>query len=184
MLTVYAFSTENWSRSEGEVAALMGLFCEYCDELRVEALKRGVRLCVLSTQSDQIPKDVQNGINKMMEQTKHCTNFTMNICFSYGSRGEIINAVKDICTDVQNKTLSPSDITEATFESKLLTCSVPDPDVVIRTSGEYRLSNFLLWQLAYSEMFFLEKTWPELTKEDLVGIIREYAIDRKRRYGK
>ena len=132
----------------------------------------------------RIPKEVQNGMNKMMEQTKHCTNFTMNICFSYGSRGEIINAVKDICTDVQNKSLSPSDITEATFESKLLTHSVPDPDVVIRTSGEYRLSNFLLWQLAYSEMFFLEKTWPELTKEDLVGIIREYAIDRKRRFGK
>jgi undecaprenyl diphosphate synthase len=120
----------------------------------------------------------------MTEETKNNTKLILNICLSYGSRGEIINACQSIATDVQHGRMSPQDINETHISQKLLTANCPDPDLVIRTSGEYRLSNFLLWQLAYSEMFFVEKNWPELTKQDLVRIINSFAIDRKRRYGK
>lgn len=108
----------------------------------------------------------------------------MNICLSYGSRGEILNACKAIADDVKKGVMNPSEISESTFKSKLLTGDCPDPDLIIRTSGEFRLSNFLLWQLAYSEMFFLNKQWPELTKGDLITVIQKYAQDRKRRFGK
>ena len=123
------------------------------------------------------------------ETSNHTTTthpkLTLNICLSYGSRGEILNACRSIANDIQTKTIhSPNDISESTLSSKMLTYPNPDPDLVIRTSGEYRLSSFLLWQLAYSEMFFIDKNWPELTKSDLVNIIHSYAIDRKRRYGK
>lgn len=184
ILTVYAFSTENWNRSASEVSVLMQIFCKYCDELRVEALERGIRLQVLSTETEQIPPDVAFGIERMVNETKHCNNLTMNICLSYGSKGEILNACKAIANDVNEGVIKPSEITETTFERKLLTGGCPDPDLILRTSGEFRLSNFLLWQLAYAEMFFLDKQWPELTKADLLGVIREYAINRKRRFGK
>jgi undecaprenyl diphosphate synthase len=108
----------------------------------------------------------------------------MNICLSYGSRGEIINACQHIATDVFNGDLNVHQIDDHELSSRLLTTHCPDPDIVIRTSGEYRLSNFLLWQLAYAEMFFLAKTWPEMEKEDLVNVIRDYAHGRDRRFGK
>lgn len=122
----------------------------------------------------------------MVNDTKHCENLTMNICLSYGSRGEIVNACKSIAADVNDGSMNVSDISENSFASRLLTgeVEVSDPDVIIRTSGEYRLSNFLLWQLAYSEMFFLDKQWPELTKADLIHVIKNYAKGRKRRFGK
>ncbi len=184
IVTVYAFSTENWNRSKKEVNSLMKIFCKYCDELRVEAKERGICLRVLSTETDQIPSDVARGMHQMVEETKHNTKLVMNICLSYGSRGEITNACKSIAYDVQNGHIQPSDINEVTITQKMLSHPYPDPDLVIRTSGEYRLSNFLLWQLAYSEMFFIDKNWPELTKKDLVRVINSYVIDRKRRYGK
>lgn len=118
----------------------------------------------------------------MVDATKHCSNMTLNICLSYGSRGEILNACKSIAEIVSLGQIQLCDITERLFESKLLT-QCPDPDLVIRTSGEFRLSNFLLWQLAYSEMFFLDKQWPEITKSDLLDVMRKYAYDRKRRFG-
>eukprot|EP00979_Chaetoceros_neogracilis_P016317 scaffold7697_cov264-Chaetoceros_neogracile.AAC.9 len=157
---------------------------QYCDELRVEAVKNGIRLQVLSTETEQIPDDVANGMQKMVEETKHCDRLILNICLSYGSRGEIINACQAVAEDVKNGVIGTKDINADVFKSKLLTGDCRDPDLVIRTSGEYRLSNFLLWQLAYSEMFFLNKTWPELTKSDLLLVIRKYATDRKRRFGK
>ena len=120
----------------------------------------------------------------MVEETKHNTKLTMNICLSYGSRGEITNTCRLIARDVQLGKIKPDDIDETTITQRLLTHPCPDPDLVIRTSGEYRLSNFLLWQLAYAEMFFIDKKWPELTKMDLVRVIDAFAIDRKRRYGK
>ncbi len=198
IVTVYAFSTENWNRSASEVSTLMNIFCKYCDELRVEALERGICLKVLSTETDKIPPDVAEGIRKMVEETKHCNKLTLNICLSYGSRGEIVNACKSIAADVRDGNIDVSDISDVVVGSKMLTytsdsndgatCTTTnnhsDPDLIIRTSGEYRLSNFLLWQLAYSEMFFLKKQWPELTKADLLDIIRTYAGGRQRRYGK
>ena len=184
VLTVYAFSTENWDRDPDEVAALMAKFVRYCDELREEALVRGIRLRVLSTETDRIPPDVAAGLKRMVEETAHCDRFLMNICLSYGSRGEIVNACRSVATDVQQGELHASDITEHTFGKRLLMSDCPDPDIVMQTSGEMRISNFLLWQMAYSEMFFLEKTWPELTKQDLVEVIQDFANGRQRRFGK
>ena len=184
VLTVYAFSTENWDRDPDEVAALMAIFVRYCEELREEALARGIRLRVLSTEADRIPADVAAGLKRMVEETAHCDKFLMNICLSYGSRGEMVHACRSLAADVQQGKLSSSDITEKVITGRLLTGDCPDPDIVMRTSGEMRLSNFLLWQIAYSEMFFVERTWPELTKDDLVRVIQNFANDRQRRYGK
>lgn len=184
ILTVYAFSTENWNRSKSEISALMSIFVKYCDELRIEAVKKGIRIQVLSTETDQIPKDVADGLKKMVEDTKNGDRLKLNICLSYGSRGEIVNACRGVIQDVQNGQITLNDVDENIIQQKLLTGTSTDPDLIIRTSGEYRLSNFLLWQAAYSEMFFLDKQWPELNKFDLLQVIRQYANDRKRRFGK
>jgi undecaprenyl diphosphate synthase len=183
-LTVYAFSTENWDRDPSEVSALMSIFCKYCEELRVEALQRGIRIHVLSTDDARIPSDVREGIHRMVSQTKHCDKFTINICLSYGSRGEIVNACKSITQDVIDGLININQIEAKVLQEKMLTKHCCDPDIIIRTSGEERLSNFLLWQSAYSELFFLKKPWPELEKEDLIEVIRGFAQGRKRRYGK
>ena len=184
ILTVYAFSTENWDREPAEVAALMSIFVKYCEELRVEAVKRGIRIHVLTTEDERIPSDVKAGVNRMVEETKHCEQFTMNICLSYGGRGEIVHACKGVVRDVLSGNVSIDEIGEGHMRDNLLTGHCPDPDVVIRTSGEERISNFLLWQIAYSEFFFLKKQWPELQKSDLIEVIRTYAKGRNRRYGK
>jgi undecaprenyl diphosphate synthase len=119
----------------------------------------------------------------MVDETAHCAGgLLLNICLSYGSRGEIVSTCRQLAEDVQKGDLSPDDITESTLQQRLLLPT--EPDVVIRTSGEYRISNFLLWQLAYSELFFLSKTWPEVTKQDLLAIIQSFANGRNRRFGK
>ena len=184
VLTVYAFSTENWDRNPSEVSALMSIFCKYCEELRAEAVQKGIRIHVLETESDRIPLNVREGIDRMVNETKHCDGFTLNICLSYGARGEIVNACKSIVEDVMSGFITVDQIGEIQLQKKMLTKHCCDPDVVIRTSGEERLSNFLLWQSAYSELFFLNKSWPELRKEDLLEVICAYADGRKRRYGK
>ena len=120
----------------------------------------------------------------MVDETHHCTGLTMNICMSYGSRGELLNATRSIASKCVEGTLSVDCIGESEFENHLLTSHCVDPDVLIRTSGEIRISNFLLWQLAYSEMFFVEKPWPAIEKEDLLHVIRTYAGGRTRRFGK
>ncbi|KAL7551196.1 hypothetical protein ACHAWF_014396 [Thalassiosira exigua] len=183
-LTVYAFSTENWDRDPAEVSALMAIFCKYCDELRVEAAKRGMCVQVLSTEEGRIPPDVREAMDRMVEETKGGDRFKLNICMSYGGRGEIVNACRGIAADVGAGRLNAGGVNEGEVRSRLLTGSYRDPDVVIRTSGEERLSNFLLWQVAYSEFFFLKKHWPELEKEDLLEVIRTFAYGRKRRFGK
>ena len=119
----------------------------------------------------------------MVNDTKHCKNLTMNICLSYGSRGEIVNACKSIAADVDDGSMNVSDISEKSFASRLLTREVSDPDVIIRTSGEFRLSNFLLWQIAYSELLFVDKFWPDFRKEDVFRAIENYQ-KRERRFGK
>ena len=184
ILTVYAFSTENWDRDAFEVSSLMTIFCKYCDELRVEAIQRGIHIRVLTTDETKIPTNVKEGINRMVSDTKHCDKFTMNICMSYGGRGEIVNACKSMAMDIQSGRVSVDEIDESVLRSKMLTGYCCDPDIVMRTSGEERLSNFLLWQVAYSEFFFLKKHWPELEKEDLLEVLRTFARGRKRRYGK
>ena len=185
ILTVYAFSTENWQRSPVEVTTLMDLIVVHVEELRTTALERGICVNVLSTETEPIPKAVSAGIQRLVQDTKHGTKFILNICLSYGSRGEIVQACRAISYKVQCGTLDIQDISTSTLDQHLLTASCgTDPDLILRTSGEYRLSNFLLWQSAYSELFFLDKTWPEVGKEDLIAVIRKFAKDRKRRYGK
>jgi undecaprenyl diphosphate synthase len=184
VLTVYAFSTENWDRDPIEINALMSIFCKYCDELRVEAVNRGIRIRVLTTECDRIPENVRAGIDRMVMETERCDKFLMNICLSYGGRGEIVNACRSIANDVRLGTFDVDDVDEIMVRNRMLTSHCSDPDVVIRTSGEERLSNFLLWQVAYSEFFFLKKHWPELRKKDLLEVIRTFARGRKRRYGK
>ncbi|KAL3761492.1 hypothetical protein ACHAWU_006522 [Discostella pseudostelligera] len=184
ILTVYAFSTENWDREASEVSSLMAIFCKYCDELRVEAIRRGICIRVLTTDETKIPDNVKVGMNRMVSETKHCDKFIMNICMSYGGRGEIVNACKSMAMDIKCGNMHIDEVDERMLQSKMLTQHCCDPDIVIRTSGEERLSNFLLWQVAYSEFFFLKKHWPEMEKEDLLEVIRTFARGRKRRYGK
>jgi undecaprenyl diphosphate synthase len=184
ILTVYAFSTENWNRDAEEVSALMSIFCKYCDEIRTEAIEKGIRIHVLTTEGEKIPEDVRIGIKRMEVETRHCTKFTMNICLSYGGRNEIVNACKSVAIDLQAGKLNVYEIGETVLQSKMLTSHCCDPEVIIRTSGEERISNFLLWQAAYSEFFFLKKQWPELEKGDLLDVIRDFATGRTRRFGK
>jgi undecaprenyl diphosphate synthase len=133
----------------------------------------------------QIPAHVQQGAKKMVEETQDCKSMIMNICLSYGSRNEILGATKSIVHDVLHRNLEPESIDENVFHQYLLTHnSGGDPDVLIRTSGEVRISNFLLWQLAYTELFFVNKPWPAIDKDDLIQVIRTYAGGRQRRYGK
>ncbi len=120
----------------------------------------------------------------MTTETQHCTGLVMNICMSYGSRGEILNAARSLAVDAAAGLLSPNCLDEAEFQKRLLTSHCGDPDVLIRTSGEMRISNYLLWQLAYSELFFVDKPWPSIDKEDLLRVIQTYAEGRTRRFGK
>lgn len=185
VLTVYAFSTENWCRDPAEISALMSLFIKYCDELCIEALERNIRVRVLSSETAQIPSNVKHGLNRLEEETRSCSGeMLLNVCISYGSRGEILDACRSLAKDCAQGKLSADHITEADFGQRLLTNHCPDPDILIRTSGEVRISNFLLWQLAYTEMFFLDKNWPEIQKDDLLSIIQKYAMGRQRRFGR
>lgn len=189
VLTVFAFSSENWNREPEEIASLMDIFAKYCDELRVEAIQRNIRIDALSTDVEKIPYHVRVGMKRMVDETKNCDGMIMNICLSYGGRDEIVLATKSVVDDVLNGKLQPDRIDETAINQRLLTgkgcnCSYGDPDILIRTSGEVRISNFLLWQLAYTELFFVHKPWPAIEKTDLIKIIRLYVDGRNRRYGK
>ena len=184
ILTVYAFSTENWNRPAEEVSALMSIFWKYCNEFRPWAIENGIRIHVLATESERIPENMRIAIKQMEVETRHCNKLTMNICLSYGGRNEIVNACKSVAIDLQEGKLNVNQIAETVLQGKMLTSHCCDPEVIIRTSGEERLSNFLLWQAAYSEFFFLKKPWPAMEKDDLLDVIREFANGRKRRFGK
>mmetsp|Transcript_28089 Transcript_28089/g.76207 ORF Transcript_28089/g.76207 Transcript_28089/m.76207 type:complete len:522 (+) Transcript_28089:141-1706(+) len=185
VLTVFAFSSENWKRDPSEIASLMQIFAKYCDELRVEAIARNIKITVLSTDSEKIPAHVRTKMKQMVNETQHCNGMIMNICMSYGSRGEIVGATKMVVEDVLQEKIAPDAIDENTVGERLLTHNCGgDPDVMIRTSGELRISNFLLWQLAYTEFFFVDKPWPAIEKNDLMNVIRNYAKGRSRRYGR
>lgn len=181
-LTVYAFSTENWQRDAAEVASLMGLIAKHCEELRVEAVQKQICVRVLSTDVCAIPPHIRVALRRLEEETAGCTALQMNICLSYGSRGEIVEACRTLAEDFRAGRLTSSlQIDEDALSRQML---VSAPDVMIRTSGEVRLSNFLLWQLAYAELFFLDKNWPELEKNDLLEVLRSYGRGRQRRFGR
>ena len=180
-LTVYAFSTENWKRSEEEVGALMQLFRYYMKRLLKVAVKNNVRVLMIGERSRFAP-DIVAGIDALEEQTKQNTGLTFVIAVNYGARDEMRRAVTKIAREVQEGILAPEDISEDVISSHLDTAQIPDPDLLIRTSGELRLSNFLLWQCAYTEFYVTEIYWPDFNKEELLKAIDSYNL-RDRRYG-
>ncbi len=180
-LTVYAFSTENWKRSEEEVGALMQLFRYYMKRLLKVAVKNNVRVLMIGERSRFAP-DIVAGIDALEEQTKQNTGLTFVIAVNYGARDEMRRAVTKIAREVQEGILTPEDISEDVISSHLDTAKIPDPDLLIRTSGELRLSNFLLWQCAYTEFYVTEIYWPDFNKEELLKAIDSYNL-RDRRYG-
>lgn len=180
-LTVYLFSTENWKRSKEEVDGLMRLFRSYTKTCIKTAQKNNMKVRVLGDIS-AFDEDLQASLRKLVDSSKDNTGLNFQIAMNYGSRDEIIRAVRRLTQDCMNQTVQPQEITEKLFSSYLDTAEVPDPDLLIRTSGELRLSNYLMWQLAYSEFYFVEKPWPAFNKEDLWIAIEKYN-GRERRYG-
>lgn len=180
-MTIFAFSTENWKRSEDEVTMLMNLFDEYLSTYTKKAVENNIRVKIIGTRSGLSDKLIRK-INECEEKTKDCTGLTVNLAINYGSREELTNATKNIAKKVQEGILSICDITEDTINENLYTAHSPAPDLLIRTSSEIRLSNFLLWQLAYAEFLFLDKNWPDFSTEDLDATIAEFS-KRTRRFG-
>ncbi|MCI8464456.1 MAG: isoprenyl transferase [Lachnospiraceae bacterium] len=180
-LTVYGFSTENWKRSAEEVGALMQLFRYYMKRLLKVAKKNNVRVIMIGERS-RFDRDIVEGLNRLEEETRGNTRMTFTIAVNYGSRDEITRAVRRMVADCQAGKLSPEEVSEEVIGSYLDTKELPDPDLLIRTSGEERLSNYLLWQVAYTEFYFTNVLWPDFNKEELVKAIEKYN-GRERRFG-
>ncbi len=180
-ITVYAFSTENWKRAEDEVKALMLLLQNYLDEYSKRADTENIKVKILGDIS-VLSEGMQKSIKKCMERTKDNTGVTFNIALNYGGRDEIVKAIKQISKQVKEGKINEEDITEQMVSDNLYTKGEPDPDLLIRTSGEIRLSNFLPWQLVYSEFLFIDKNWPDFEEKDLDEAIIEYQ-KRTRKFG-
>ncbi len=180
-ITVYAFSTENWKRTTEEVIALMNLFQSYLDDYSKRADSENIKVKIIGNRQG-LSEKMQKSIEKCMERTKDNTGITFNIALNYGGRDEITNAVKQIAEKIQNKEINIEDITEQMISDNLYTAEQPDPDLLIRTSGELRLSNFLPWQLAYTEFLFVDKNWPDFNEKDLDDAIEVYK-SRNRKFG-
>ena len=180
-ITVYAFSTENWKRTADEVKALMIFLQSYLDDYSKRADTENIRVKVLGDIT-ALSDGMQKSIINCMERTKNNTGVTFNIALNYGGRDEIIKAVKKIAKDVEDGKIKVEDIDEKMISDNLYTAGMPDPDLLIRTSGELRLSNFLPWQVVYSEFLFVDKNWPDFTEEDLDNAIIEYQ-KRTRKFG-
>ncbi len=181
-LTLYAFSTENWNRPQEEVIALMQLLVHTISAETKTLNENKIRLKAIGDLKS-LPQDCYNELQEAMEKTKDNSRTTLVLALSYSSRWEIINAVKEIAEKVENKKLTAEEITENVFTSHLCTADMPEPELMIRTSGEHRISNFLLWQLAYAELYFTDKLWPDFRKNDLYEAILDYQ-NRERRFGK
>ncbi len=180
-ITVYAFSTENWKRAEEEVSALMKLLRAYLDEYSKKADTENTKIVVLGD-IEPLDKGLQKSINNCMERTKNNDGIVFNIALNYGGRDEILKAVKQIALDVKEEKVTVDEITEELISNSLYTKGQPDPDLLIRTSGEIRLSNFLPWQLVYSEFIFIDKNWPDFEEKDLDEAIIEFQ-KRTRKFG-
>jgi undecaprenyl diphosphate synthase len=181
-LTLYAFSTENWGRPDDEVSALMGIMVQSLNDETSTLIRNNIQLKIIGD-IDRMSDEVRNRLEETCQQTSHCTGLNLVVALSYSSRWEIINAVRKISSDVHNGILNPDDIDDEKFGEYLGTSGIPDPELMIRTSGELRISNFLLWQLAYTELYFTDKLWPDFGKEELYEAIIDYQ-KRERRFGK
>lgn len=180
-LTVYAFSTENWKRTKEEVGALMLLLQKYVEDFLKDTSKDNIRIKILGDIT-RLDEGLQKSIQKIVEATANCTGLTLNIAFNYGGRDEIVKAVKKIAKQVQDKEISIEDINEDLVSNSLYTAGQPEPDLLIRPGGEQRISNYLLWQLAYTEFLFIPKYWPDFSEEDLDEAIQIFE-NRNRKFG-
>ena len=181
-LTVYAFSTENWNRPQDEVEALMKLLRNYLKDCIKRANNNNMRERVIGEKS-RLSDDIRSKIEELEECSKNNTGLNFTIALNYGSRDEIVRAVREISKDVKDGKISESDIDDKMISDYLDTRGIPDPDLLIRTSGEERLSNFLLWQLAYTEFYFTDVLWPDFNKKELIKAVEKYN-ERDRRFGK
>ena len=181
-LTLFVFSAENWDRPKKEIQMLMDALAKNLEKKARELDKGGIRFRILGREQ-RVPQALFKSLQNAQERTKHNTAMTLNLAFNYGSRQEIIDAVKKISDDVVKGRLTPSEIDEKIVSEALYTKDMPDPDLLIRTSGELRISNFLLWQLSYSELYFTPKYWPDFNKKEFKKAIANYQ-KRERRYGK
>ncbi len=181
-LTLYAFSTENWGRPQSEVDALMGLLVQAISNETGELMTKNVRLQVIGDVKS-LPENVQNKLNWCIDTLKKNTGLTLVLALSYSSKWELTEAVRRIAEDVQQEKIKTNDIDKDLIDSYLNTAGMPDPELLIRTSGENRISNFLLWQIAYSELYFTPVLWPDFRKEDLFKAIYDFQ-HRERRFGK
>ena len=180
-LTLYAFSSENWSRPATEVGALMGLLDRFLDEKAKDLDRQNVRLLAIG-QLDRLPTKTRALIERIKARTANNTTMTLVLALSYGGREEIVTAARSLATDAVEGKISPSDIGAELFASRLQTAGIPDPDLLVRTSGEMRVSNFLLWQISYAEIVIVKKFWPDFRQGDLFETVREYQR-RHRRFG-
>ncbi|NRY62192.1 isoprenyl transferase [Clostridium beijerinckii] len=181
-LTLYAFSTENWARPKDEVGAIMKILVTYLKKELKECHENGVKMNVLGDMT-RLPQECQDALEEALEITKNNTKINLNFALNYGGRDEIIRAIKLIGSDIKNGKLNEEDINEELVEKYLYTKGIPDPDLIIRPSGEQRLSNFLLWQCAYSEFWYSDINWPDFKEENLRKAIADYQ-NRDRRFGK
>lgn len=180
-LTVYAFSTENWSRPKEEVDALMKLLRNYMKNCVKTAEKNHMRVRIIGDKTG-LAEDIQESIERLEESSKNQDGLNFQIAINYGSRDEMLRAMRQMAADLTAGVITEDDISEPVFQNYLDTAGIPDPDLLIRTSGEQRISNYLLWQLAYTELYFTNVPWPDFTKEELVKAIEDYN-SRDRRYG-
>jgi undecaprenyl diphosphate synthase len=181
VLTLFAFSTENWGRPADEVSDLMGLLRHYLRHELEELGRSGARLRVIGDR-DRLAMDIVSDIADAESRTRTNTRIDVNICINYGARDEILRAARSLARKAAAGEIAPDKIDETAFERELLTAGIPDPDLLIRTSGEQRISNFLLWQCAYAELVFVDTLWPDFSKEHLESAIAEFR-KRERRYG-
>jgi undecaprenyl diphosphate synthase len=181
VLTLYAFSIENWRRPSEEVNALMGLLKEYLQKECAEMVQNNIRLNTIGRVED-LPLDVQTTLRETMEKTKPGDGMILNLALSYGGRSEILHAVQGILSDFQKGKIKSEEMTVQRFHEYLWTHGIPDPDLLIRTSGEFRVSNFLLWQIAYTELYVTDTLWPDFDRKELFKAIADYQ-SRERRFG-
>jgi len=181
-LTLYAFSTENWGRPDDEVSALMRIMVQSLNNETDTMIKNNIRMAAIGD-VNRLAEDVKTRLFETIDLTAGSTGLNLIVALSYSSRWEITEAVRKIAFEIHNKKLNPEKVNEALFEKHLNTSGIPDPDLLIRTSGELRISNFLLWQLAYAELYFTRKLWPDFGKDDLYDAIIDFQ-KRERRFGK
>lgn len=182
ILTLYAFSTENWERPKREVTALMNLLKKFLESEAEEMLRNDIRLNAIG-QVERLPQSVRQTLNDVMARTCNNDRMLLNLALSYGGRAEIVKMVQEIAAKVQTAGLDPAGITAKDVTDHLYTRGMADPDLLIRTSGEFRISNFLLWQIAYAEIFVTNTLWPDFNREEFIGILKNYQ-ERERRFGR